>query len=133
MAMRMPECTWRWAWTAFLKWGLNPALPSNLSASQRWQVVLWSLRPGIKHHYAEPVTEWLHGHLPTAILLARMEHKGAGWYRVPSMPAAIHLRRRLGAHVLEGDFVRIERGVVTMKGCVDEHHQVCEFWMIDDP
>lgn len=133
MAMRLPEWTWHWAWTAFLKWSLNPTLASNVTTRQRWQVVLWSLRPGIKHHYVEPVTEWLHRYLPTAILLARLQRQGAGWYRVPNTPAAIHLRRRLGAHVLEGDFVRIERGVVTMKGCVDEHHQVCEFWMIDDP
>lgn len=132
MAMRMPEWTWRWAWAAFLKWGLNPTLVSNLTARQRWQVVLWSLRPGIEHHYVEPVTEWLHRHLPTPILLARLQHQGAGWYGVPSMPAAIHLWRRLGVHVLDGDFVRIERGSVTMKGYLDEELKVCEFWSIEE-
>ena len=43
-----------------------------------------------------------------------------------------HLWRRLGIHVLEGDFIRIERGLVTMKGCVDEDLQFCEFWQIDE-
>lgn len=132
MAMRLPELTWRWAWAAFLRWSLDPALASNITARQRWQVVLRSLWPGIKHHYVEPVADWLHRHLPTAILLARLQHQGASWYRVPSMPAAIHLWRRLGAHVLEGDLVRIERGVVTMKGYVDDDHQVCEFWPIEE-
>lgn len=132
MATRMPEWTWRWAWTAFLRWSLDPALPGNLTARQRWQVVLWSLLPGIRHHYVEPVTEWLHRHLPTVILLVRLQRQGAEWYRVPSMQAAIHLWRRLGVHVLEDDFVRIERGSVTMKGLVDEDLQVCEFWPIEE-
>lgn len=132
MAMRLPEWTWRWAWTAFLKWGLNPTWASNVTAHQRWQVVLWSVWPGIKHHYVEPVTEWLHRHLPTAILLVRLERYGAGWYRVPSMPAAIHLWQRLGVQILEGDFVRIDRGVVTMKGYVDEGQHVCEFWPLTE-
>jgi hypothetical protein len=132
MAMRMPKWTWHWAWTAFQKWCLNPTLASNITAGQRWQVVLWSLRPGIKHHYVEPVTEWLHRHLPTAVLLARLQRHGAGWFRVTSIPAAIHLWRRLGVHVLKGDFVRIERGLVTMKGYVDEDLQVCEFWPIEE-
>ena len=94
--------------------------------------MLWSLRAGIKQHYVKPVTEWLHRHLPTAILLARLQHQGGGWYRVPSMPAAIHLWRRLGVHVLDGDFVRIERGSVTMKGYLDEELKVCEFWSIEE-
>ncbi len=132
MAMRLPDWTWHWAWTAFLRWSLNPALSSNITARQRWQVVLWSLRPGIKHHCVEPVTEWLHRNLPTAILRARLRRQGAGWYRVPSMPAAIHLWRRLGVHVLEGDFIRMERGSVTMKGHVDDDLQVCEFWPIEE-
>ncbi len=132
MAMRLPEWTWHWAWTAFQKWSLDPALPGNLIARQRWQIVLWSIRPGIKHHYVEPVTAWLHRHLPTAILLARLQNQGAGWYRVPSTPAAIHLWRRLGVHVLEGDFVRIESGSVTMKGYFYDDLQVCEFWPIDE-
>ena len=132
MAMRVPEWTWNWAWAAFLKWSLNPTLARNLNAGQRWQVVLWSLWPGIKHHYLSPVTEWLHRTLPTAILLARLERHGTCWYRVPSMPAAIHLWRRLGVHVLEGDFVRIERSSVTMKGYVDDDYQVCEFWPIEE-
>jgi hypothetical protein len=131
MAMRLPEWTWHWAWAAFLRWSLAPALPGNLTAHQRWQVVLWSLRPGIQHHYVEPVTEWLHRRLPTAFLLYRLQRQGTGWYRVPSMPAAIHLGRRLGVHVLEGDFVRIERGSVTMKGYFDNDLQVCEFWVIE--
>lgn len=132
MAMQLPEWTWHWAWAAFLRWSLNPALASNLTVRQRWHVVLWSLRPGIKHHYVEPATEWLHRHLPTAILLARMQRQGTGWYQVPNTPAAIHLWRRLGVHVLEGDFIRIERGSVTMKGYVDEDLQVCEFWPIEE-
>lgn len=110
-----------------MKWSLNPTLASNIAAGQRWQVVLWSLRPGIKHHHVYPVTEWLHRHLPTA----RLQRQGAGWYRVPGTPAAIHLWRRLGVQVLEGDFVRIEHGAVTMKGYVDEDLQVCEFWPIE--
>jgi hypothetical protein len=77
------------------------------------------------------VTEWLHRRLPTAFLLYRLQRQGTGWYRVPSMPAAIHLGRRLGVHVLEGDFVRIERGSVTMKGYFDNDLQVCEFWVIE--
>lgn len=132
MAMRLPEWTWQWAWRAFLKWSLNPTLAINITARQRWQVVLWSLWPGIMHHYVEPVTEWLYRHLPTAILLVRLQRQGAGWYRVPSMPAAIHLWRRLGVHVLEGDFIRIEGGAVTMKGYVDEDLQVCEFWPVEE-
>lgn len=132
MAMRLPEWTWHGAWTGFLKWSLNPTMAGNITARQRWQVVLWSLRPGIKHHCVEPVTEWLHRNLPTAILLARLRRQGAGWYRVPSMPAAIHLWRRLGVHVLEGDFIRMERGSVTMKGHVDDDLQVCEFWPIEE-
>ncbi|MDC9824836.1 hypothetical protein PRN20_13960 [Devosia sp. ZB163] len=132
IAMRLPEWTWHWAWAAFLRWSLNPTLASNLTARQRWQVVLWSLGPGTKRHYLSPLTEWLHRHLPTAILLARLQRQGAGWYRVPTMPAAIHLWRRLGVHVLEGDFVRIESGSVTMKGYVDEDRQVCEFWPIEE-
>ncbi|MBN9317082.1 MAG: hypothetical protein J0I99_15170 [Devosia sp.] len=130
MAMRLPEWTWHWAWVAFLRWSLCPTLAGNLTARQRWQVVLWSLWPGIKHHYLSPVTESLHRKLPTAMLLVRLQRQGAGWYRVPSMPAAIHLWRRLGVHVLEDEFVRIERGVVTMKGYVDDDLQVCEFWPV---
>ena len=132
MAMRLPEWTWNWPWAAFQKWSLDPALPGNLTARQRWQVVLWSLWPGIKHHYVEPVTDWLHRHLPTATLLVRLQHRGADWYRIPSKPAAIHLWRRLGVHVLEGDYIRIERGSVTMKGYVDDDLQACEFWPVGD-
>ena len=132
MAMRLPEWTWNWPWAAFQKWSLDPALPGNLTARQRWQVVLWSLWPGLKQHHVEPVTDWLHRHLPTATLLVRLQHRGADWYRIPSKPAAIHLWRRLGVHVLEGDYIRIERGSVTMKGYVDDALQACEFWPVDD-
>lgn len=130
--MRLHEWTWHWAWTAFLRWSLNPTLVNTLSARQRWQVVQWSRWPGIKHHYLSPTTEWLHRHLPTAILLARLERRGGGWYRVPSMPVAIHLWQRLDIPVLEGDFVRIERGSVTMKGYVDENLKICEFWPTEE-
>ncbi|MGB3027659.1 hypothetical protein [Paradevosia shaoguanensis] len=129
--MRLPEWTWHWAWTAFLRWALNPTLATNPTARQRWQVVLWSLWPGIKHHYLSPMLAWLHRKLPVAVAIARLERRGTNWYRVPSMPAAIHLWRRLGVHVLEGDLVRIEQGTVTMKGYVDEDLQICEFWEVD--
>jgi hypothetical protein len=46
------------------------------------------------------------------------------------MAVAVHLWRRLGVHVLEGDFVKIERGEVTMTGTVDEEAWTCEFWRI---
>lgn len=128
--MRLPEWTWKWAWSAFLRWSLDPALPRGLSALQRWEVVIWSLWPGIKHHYLQPATAFLHRHLPIPILLLRLQHRGAGWYRVPTIPAAIHLWRRLGVHVFEDDYVRIEYGVVTTKGFVDEDR--CEFWAVDE-
>lgn len=108
----------------------NPTLTSSITVRQRWQVVIWSLWPGIKHHYLSPMAECLHRHLPTAILLVRLQHHGAGWYRVPPTPAAIHLWRRLGVHVLEDDFVRIERGSVTMKAYEDSY--VCDFWPIEE-
>lgn len=128
--MQNPEWTWRWAWTRFLAWRLSPALPQPATARQRWQVVLRSVWPGIKHHYFSPTKAWLQHHLPSAVAIRRLEHKGAGWYRVPSMPAAVHLWRRTGVHVLEGDFVRIENGRATMKGFVDDDR--CEFWSVDE-
>lgn len=128
--MRLPEWTWHWAWTAFLRWALRPALASPLSVRQRWQVVLWSLRPGIKYHYLSPTTAWLHRHSPTGALLLRLHRQGGSWYRVPSMAVAVHLWRRLGVHVLEGDFVKIEKGAVTMTGSVDEDARICELWWI---
>lgn len=128
--MRLSEWTWKWAWTAFLRWSLHPTLASAPSARQRWEIVRWSLWPGIKHHYLQPVEAFLHRHLPTPILLLRLQHCGARWYRVPTMPAAIHLWRRLSVHVLEGDYVRIEDGMVTTKGFVDEDR--CEFWAVDE-
>jgi len=127
--MKIPEWTWRWAWGRFLAWRLSPALPQRLTALERWQVVVWSLWPGVKHHYLRPAEAWFHRHLPTAILLLRLRRRGADWYEVPSISSAIHLWRRLGVHVLEGDFVRIENGRATKKGFVDD--DLCEFWMID--
>lgn len=129
-AMQLPHWTWQWAWQGFIRWSLNPVLHGNLGARQRWEVVVWLLWPGIKHHYLRPTEAWLHRRLPTSFLIVRLQRQGGGWYRVPAMPAAIHLSRRLGVHVLEGDFVRIERGVLTKKGCVDEDLQVCEFWQV---
>src|SRR5690606_24429019 len=100
------------------------------NARERWQVVLSCLWPGIRHHHVEPTAAWLHRHLPATAVLLRLQHQGAGWYRVPTMSAAIHLWRRLGVHVLEADYVRIERGAVTMKGFIDADLQVCEFWSV---
>lgn len=128
--MSVPKWVWLWAWNGFRKWSLLEGFRDNLTAQERWEVVLWSLWPGIKHYYLRPAGEWLHRHLPTAALLLRLQRCGSGWYRVPSTVAAIHLWRRLGVHVLEDDFVRIERGAVTMKGFVDM--QQCEFWRIEE-
>ena len=127
----LPEWTWRWAWTGFLRWSLNPTLLHAPNARERWSIVMSCLWPGIKHHYLSPMQAWLHRKLPVAVATARLENRGAGWYCIPSMPAAIHVWRRLGVHVLAGDFVRIRRGVVTMKGYVDQDLLVCEFWSID--
>lgn len=129
--MMLPEWTWRWAWNRFLRWSLNPTLRHCPNARERWAIVTSCLWLGIKHHYLSPMLAWLHLTLPTAIAIARLERHDAGWYRVPSMPAAIHLWRRLGVHVLEDEFVKIERGVVTMRGFVDDELQVCEFWQVD--
>ena len=128
--MGWPDWTWKWACAGFLRWSLDPVLPPDLSPRQRWEVVLWSLWPGIKHHYLRPTEAWLHRHLPTKVLLLRLQRYGSGWYRVPSRSAAIHFWRRLGVNVLEDDFVRIERGAVTIKGFVDM--QQCEFWRIEE-
>lgn len=128
----LPEWTWRWAWNGFFRWCLNPTIMHSPNARERWAIVTSCMWPGIKHHYLSPMKAWLHRTLPVALVTARLDNHGAGWYRIPSMPAAIHLWRRLGVHVLEGDFVRIERGVVTMKGYEDEDLQVCERWAIGD-
>lgn len=130
--MGLPEWTSRWAWNGFLKRGLLGSFRDDLTIRQRWEIVLWSLWPGIKHHYLRPAEAWLHLHLPTPLLFLRLERCGAGWHRVPSTSAAIHVRRRLGVHLLEGDVVRIVGGVVTMRGFVDEDLHRCEFWRLDE-
>ena len=126
--MRFPE----WAWAVFLRWALNPALIEGLTKRQRWEVVAWSIGPGIRHHYIRPAEAWLHRHLPTWILIPRLRPLGSGWYRIPSTSAALHLERRLGVHVLEDHFVRIEHGRVTAIGLIDEDHKTCEFWYVDE-
>jgi hypothetical protein len=70
---RLPEWTWRLGvGTAFLSVEpqSGPAAATSPPA-ERWQVVLWSLCPGIKHHYLRAAAR--HGSIatcPTAILLA---------------------------------------------------------------
>lgn len=114
-----------------MRWRLNPTLLHASNARERWAIVTSCLWPGIEHHYLSPMRARLHRTLPVAVAIARLEDHGTGWYRIPSMPAAIHLWRRLGVHVLAGDFVKIERGVVTMTGYEDEKQQICEFWQVD--
>lgn len=128
--MRLLERTGTWAWAVFLRWALDPVVPANLSTRERWAVVLWSVRPGIRHHYGRPLTAWAQKRLPIWMLLRRLEPCGAGWYRIPTMAAALHLQRRLGTPVLEGDFVRVQGGVVTATGVIDEDLNRCELWIV---
>lgn len=130
--MQLPAWTWTWAWAAFLRWSLHPTLMSAPSARERWQVVAWCLWPGIRHHYLLRVVSFLHRRLPTAVLLRRLQRHDAGWYRVPSVAASVHLHRRLGVNVVEGDFVQFELGMPKMRGFVDDELQVCEYWQIAD-
>jgi len=130
--MRFPEWSWKWAWTAFLRWALDPVLQDELSGRQRWEVIYCSVGPGIRHHYLRPTAAWLHRYLPTWVLLPRLQHHGAGWYCIPTTSVALHVERRLGVHVLEGDFVRIESGEVTAVGVLDEDQCCSEFWYVDE-
>ncbi|ODT64749.1 MAG: hypothetical protein ABS75_34150 [Pelagibacterium sp. SCN 63-23] len=126
----LPKWAWHWAWRAFMIWSLSPTMAYAPNARQRWAIVFSCLWPGIKHHYLSPMRAWLQRRLPGAVATARLKRHGAGWYSVPSAPAAIHFWRRTGVCVHQGDFVRIERALVTMKGFVDEDRQVCEFWFL---
>jgi hypothetical protein len=120
------------AWKRFYDWSLRPTLLREPTTHERWQIVLWSLAPGIRHHYLNPLTTWLHRGLPLAALQWRLNRASNDWYRVPNQSAAMHIWDWFGVIVVVGDYVRIAGGSLIAHGWMDEVQQCCEFWTVDD-
>lgn len=126
------DWTWRWAWNAFTRWGNLDLTAEGLTAPQRWEVVCGTIGPGLRHHYVRPSRDWLHRHMPTWILMRRLRRMGSRWYRIPSVPIALHVWHRLGIRVREHEFVRIEHGEIQAIAVFDRRTHCCEFWLVDE-
>lgn len=120
-SMLTPDWTWRWAWKAFARWASLDLADVELTGRQRWEVVCHVLGPKARHHYVLPIRDWLHLHLLTWIVMRRLRHMGGQWYRIPSIPVALHTWRRLGYQVREHELVKIDR-----------RSHCCEFWLVDE-
>lgn len=103
----------------------------EIDAYQRWQVVRWSIVPGIRHHFLKPAVATLHARLPIQVLLIRLERRKHGWYRVPDVDAALHAWRRLGVIVREDDYVRIKDQRIVAMGVEVLEQQYCEYWQVN--
>ena len=57
---------------------------------------------------------------------------GSRWYRIPSVPIALHVWHRLGIRVREHEFVRIEHGEIQAIAVFDRRTHCCEFWLVDE-
>jgi hypothetical protein len=57
---------------------------------------------------------------------------GDQWYRIPSIPVALHVWRRLGYQVREHEFVKVEHGKVAAIASFDRRMHCCDFWLVDE-
>jgi hypothetical protein len=64
--------------------------------------------------------------------MRRLRHMGGQWYRIPSIPVALHTWRRLGYQVREHELVKIEYGQVVAIAAFDRRSHCCEFWLVDE-
>lgn len=128
----VPNWTWRWAWKTFVRWVSLDLPGDDLTPRERWQVVYQAVGPSIRNRCGLPTRDWLHRHLPTWILMRRLRPMDGQWYRIPSIPVALHVWRRLGYQVREHELVKIEQGQVVAIAVFDRRTHCCEFWLVDE-
>jgi hypothetical protein len=89
----------------------------SLTQAERFSVVATTTQAFVRIRIVRPTLVWLLGHMPTWMVVSRLQNRSHGWYRVPSTSAAELVRLRFCIWPIEvGDHVRLQNGRLAAVG-----------------